>query len=184
MLYEVSETFHSLQGEGYWSGTPSFFIRLAGCNLVCPWCDTDHQRRETLAIPALFARAEKESPRCKRLVLTGGEPTLQTIQPLIDYFRERGWYVAVETNGTGGRPCADWVTVSPKAGVDYPEDLAGDEIKIVLDGKNDPGRFLHCAFKHWYIQPCSQDFEPAVRYVMEHPPWRLSVQLQFVLGIR
>jgi hypothetical protein len=68
--------------------------------------------------------------------------------------------------------------------VDYPEDLSGDEIKIVFDGKSDPGRFLHCAFKHWYIQPCSQDFEPAVRYVLEHPPWRLSVQLQFVLGIR
>jgi 7-carboxy-7-deazaguanine synthase len=184
MLYEVSETFHSLQGEGYWSGAPSFFIRLAGCNLNCAWCDTDHERRESLSAEDLYARAEKEGRGCKRLVLTGGEPTLQPIQPLIDYFRERGWYVAVETNGTGERPNADWVTVSPKAGIEYPDDLSGDEIKIVLDGKIDPARFLRCAFQHWYIQPCSQDFEPAVRYVLANPRWRLSVQLQHILKIR
>jgi 7-carboxy-7-deazaguanine synthase len=184
VVYDVAEIFLSLQGEGYWAGTPSCFVRLSGCNLQCPWCDTDHAAREKLTALEILAWAEKEAGRVRRLVLTGGEPTQQDVQPLIDLFRTNGWTVAVETNGTGGALKADWITVSPKAGVAYPDDLTGDEIKVVLDGKINPETFLKYAFPHRFIQPCSEDFAPAIDYVLKHPEWRLSVQTHKLLAIR
>lgn len=185
MLYEINETFYSLQGEGFWTGTPTFFIRLAGCNLNCEWCDTDFSTQEKCSTENLLERAQNsEGASSKRLILTGGEPTRQDIQPLVDAFRRKHWHVAVETNGTGGFIDADWVTVSPKAGVQYPPDLFGDELKIVFDGKINPADFLRHRFRHRFIQPCSGDLKPALQYVLQHPQWRLSLQTHKIMGIK
>lgn len=182
MLYQVVETFYSIQGEGYWSGAASWFIRLAGCNLDCAFCDTDKDARRAASAEEML----EEAGRCpaRRLVLTGGEPTLQPVQALIDVFRVAGWFVQVETNGTQALPEADWITFSPKAGVEYPADLRANEVKVVLDGQVRPGDFLDGRFEHFFIQPCSQDFAPAVKYVRGHPEWRLSLQAHKTAGFR
>lgn len=183
ITYDVNEIFFSLQGEGFWSGAAACFVRLAGCNLDCGWCDTDHAAREKLSGPEILERVLSISGTARRLVLTGGEPTQQPVQPLIDLLRREGWFVAVETNGTGAPLSADWITVSPKAGVRYPDSLSGDELKIVLDGVIVPGDFLKYSFAHRFIQPCTGNFDPAVRYVLQHPEWRLSLQIHKILEI-
>jgi len=122
------------------------------------------------------------------VVLTGGEPTLQNLRPLIVYLKRDGWYVAIETNGTNMKAIPtiiDWVTVSPKVGVKYEGVIYCDEVKVVLDGKADPERARESIrAKHYYIQPCSENFEPAIRFVKENPEWRLSIQTQKLIDIR
>jgi 7-carboxy-7-deazaguanine synthase len=199
MLYKVNEVFYSIQGEGYWTGTPAVFIRLAGCDLRCSWCDTDH----TLVMEAdennllqvalkMWCKATGLDPMIARanghLVLTGGEPTIQNIGPLIKLLCEHWNTVQVETNGCRlhAIPPEDnvWVTVSPKL---YRPGLRGHELKVVLDGQLNPQWFLQtandCAFRHHYIQPCSLNNGPAVQYVKENPSWRLSPQVHKLLGI-
>lgn len=189
MVYPIVETFYSIQGEGFWTGSPAFFIRFAGCNLSCPWCDTDHEQRSILTLEKLVAMAV--NCHAPRVILTGGEPLLLPLPhlfALVTSLKESGKWIAVETNGTkllGGHiQLFDWITVSPKTGVEY--DLPavwGDELKIVLDGKIDPHIFDSCSFKHRFIQPCSGDFISAVQWVKENPTWRLSVQTHKLIGI-
>jgi organic radical activating enzyme len=187
VLYPIAETFYSIQGEGFYAGTAAYFIRLAGCNLSCPWCDTDHRETERRTAQELSIRAG-DSCDARLAVLTGGEPLLHNLFPLIDSLRYRGFKVAIETNGTrmhGVIGLCDWLTVSPKSGYDY--DLAtlfGDEIKIVLDGKIDPHRFESLPFRQFFVQPCSGDHAPAIRFVKENPKWRLSLQTQKLINIR
>ena len=117
----VSECFHSIQGEGKLSGTPSYFIRLSGCNLRCTWCDTPYaswnpegtqQSLETLVESAVASRA-------KHVVLTGGEPMLfDAIEPLSQALRLRGMHITIETAGTIFRDsivvACDLLSLSPK----------------------------------------------------------------------
>jgi organic radical activating enzyme len=186
MLYPITETFYSIQGEGYHAGTPAFFIRFAGCNLRCPWCDTNHAKRREAYAKDLAGEASTYPSTL--VILTGGEPTLHNLFPLVSALRAEGKYVAVETNGTlltGGHiDLFDWLTVSPKPGWKYDlSALWGNEIKVVLDDVLDPHQFESCFFKHWFIQPCSGNFEPAIRFVKENPRWRLSIQVQKLIGI-
>lgn len=137
------EVFRSVQGEGYHSGRPAIFVRVAGCNLSCVFaegalCDTPYQKSNFKAlVPDLFTDyvlpllgGLKVGPRLAHrgwnenrpmLVLTGGEPTLApAFDDIIDAAREHNFYVAVETNGTRWRAAferCDWITVSPKEDV-------------------------------------------------------------------
>ena len=109
----VNETFLSLQGEGYFTGTPAFFLRLSGCNLQCPFCDTNHQSFSEMSEEEIVTEASRHKPR--HIVITGGEPALQLTQSLVDKLHEAGFFVQVETNGTLPLPEGiDWVTCSPK----------------------------------------------------------------------
>lgn len=113
------EVFASLEGEGSRQGCPAVFLRLAGCNLRCPFCDTKYAweegREETVdSILEMVASARLKLP-AKWVVLTGGEPLLQNVGPLIAGLHGLGLVVRIETNGTlEPRPAADWYTVSPK----------------------------------------------------------------------
>jgi len=194
MLYKVAEMFYSVQGEGYWSGRAAYFVRLSGCNLKCPWCDTDHTTKETLTEKDIFARANEAFTEVevsnpfrdkKMMIITGGEPSLQNLNDLVAEFKKEGWYIGIETNGTMLErvpKSVDWITVSPKFGVQYNR-LYGSEIKIVLDGNIKPEDFENGDFEYWFIQPCSQNYKTAVEYVKENPGWRLSVQTQKILSI-
>lgn len=145
-VYAVAEIFRSLQGEGVWTGTPAIFVRFAGCNLACSWCDTKAVSSENLTASQIADCVKIVAKDSHPLVvLTGGEPLLQVNEPLIMALRMAfpGMRIHLETNGT--RPLnvnCDWVAVSPKMArkgalreAAYNAKFA-DEIKIVL-GKDE-----------------------------------------------
>jgi organic radical activating enzyme len=110
---KVNEIFYSLQGEGCHSGTPAVFVRLSGCNLRCPFCDTRHEHGTEMSV-AEVVEAVRQYP-AHLVVVTGGEPALQLTPSLVDALHAAGRRVAVETNGTRPLPAnVDWVTLSPK----------------------------------------------------------------------
>jgi len=176
--------FYSLQGEGRNTGRAAVFVRFAGCNLRCPFCDTEFDTyREMTAeeivmeINSLGPQPSALSPQPSALsplvVLTGGEPTLQVDEAFVDLLHQHGYEVAMESNGTRPAPKnLDWLTVSPKVlGDKLPasgEWRQPDELKVVFDENTDPEAYL----LHFsslvspskpllYLQPC--DTGDAVR---------------------
>jgi 7-carboxy-7-deazaguanine synthase len=97
---KINEIFYSLEGEGAWQGYPTIFIRFAGCNLNCDWCDTDHTCHEKMDIQKVLMELEKYP--CRRIKITGGEPLVQNVKLpfLIKVLKDNGYLVALETNGT------------------------------------------------------------------------------------
>ena len=183
MSYKVNEIFYSLQGEGLHTGEPAIFIRFSGCNLACPWCDTDHKAFTEMT-------AEQITSKCKHypaqlVVLTGGEPALQADDALIAALHDAGYYIAIETNGTHSLPDdIDWVTCSPKEGSHVVLSEA-DEIKIVYTGQDVEHWREQLLSEHYLLQPCScQNTKQVVDYVLSHPWWRLSLQTHKILDIK
>ena len=183
MSYKVNEIFYSLQGEGLHTGEPAIFIRFSGCNLACPWCDTDHKAFTEMT-------AEQITSKCKHypaqlVVLTGGEPALQADDALIAALHDAGYYIAIETNGTHSLPDdIDWVTCSPKEGSHVVLSEA-DEIKIVYTGQDVEHWREQLLSEHYLLHPCScQNTKQVVDYVLSHPWWRLSLQTHKILDIK
>ena len=122
--YRINEIFYSLQGEGFHSGTPAVFVRFSGCNLACPFCDTDFSAYEEMTARQIAERVEALLPeetlslRSPIIVLTGGEPALQVDRELlIGLHTLLSLPIHIETNGTLPLPEEiDWVTCSPKEG--------------------------------------------------------------------
>lgn len=196
--YRIAEAFRSLQGEGEHTGRSACFVRFAGCNLRCPWCDTNHEVSHIATMKDISSWIRKESDVLDMVVLTGGEPLLQLDEDTPDPMFGR--YTALETNGTQPSvpPWVDWVTVSPKVGqlvILNPARIS--EVKVILDEKIDPESILRQLFpeqyarpgayrRSWFIQPCDgkDDAIPlAVEYVLAHPWWKLSLQTQKIAGI-
>ena len=126
-MYRVNDIFYSLQGEGRNTGRAAVFVRFAGCNLRCPFCDTEFDSfTEMTADDILCSHASGPWPYPRSIplmaVLTGGEPTLQVDEALVDLLHQHGYYVAMESNGTRPAPRnLDWLTVSPKRRVEREE---------------------------------------------------------------
>ena len=190
-MYRINEIFYSLQGEGFWTGTPIVFVRMSGCNLRCPFCDTDHVRFREMDEVQIVAEILRIAPNCRRVCITGGEPSLQLDLPLSEALHRAGFRIHVETNGTRPLPEGmDWVTLSPKADV---PDLVGngtvvlekaDEIKVVYLG-NDVERWASFPATWHFLQPCScSNTRETVDYILSHPGWRLSLQTHKYLNIR
>lgn len=99
---QVNSIFHTIQGEGPYAGHPAVFVRLAGCNLRCPNCDTEYSLREELGLQRILSEMlEKRGHSATRLcVITGGEPFRQNIRPFMEMLLRNGWAVQIETNGT------------------------------------------------------------------------------------
>jgi 7-carboxy-7-deazaguanine synthase len=206
--YAVKEMFLTLQGEGVQAGRRAVFLRLAGCNLWsgrdedratarCRFCDTDFVgidgenggrfEADNLAdrVSELWGGGERPF-----VVVTGGEPTLQLDQPLLDALHGRGFEVAVESNGTiAAPPGIDWLCVSPKAGTEVVQRF-GNELKLVWPQEGiDPEGFTVWDFDHFILQPmdCAEAhaaLEAAIAYVMAHPRWTLGLQTHKLLGLR
>jgi 7-carboxy-7-deazaguanine synthase (Cx14CxxC type) len=211
MTYAVKEIFYTLQGEGAQAGRAAVFCRFAGCNLwtgreadraaaVCTICDTDFvgtdgpgggkfATAEALAVAVTAQWPEDAGAGRRFVVCTGGEPLLQIDAELIEALHGHGFEIAVETNGTVAAPAGlDWVCVSPKAGAALKQ-RAGDELKLVFPQADAlPERFEELEFRNFFLQPMdgperARNTELALRYCMEHPQWRLSLQTHKILGI-
>ncbi|MDR3739183.1 MAG: 7-carboxy-7-deazaguanine synthase [Terracidiphilus sp.] len=210
MSYAVKEIFYTLQGEGAQTGRAAVFCRFAGCNLwsgreadrasaVCQFCDTDFVGTDgpgggkfanaVALADAVAAQWPATNGGNRFVVCTGGEPLLQIDAALIGALHARGFAIAVETNGTVAAPAGlDWICVSPKAGAALVQ-TRGDELKLVYpQAEALPERFEGLRFKHFFLQPMdgperAANMAQAVRYCMEHPRWRLSLQTHKILGI-
>lgn len=183
-MRRINEIFESLQGEGFHTGTPAVFVRFSGCNLACPFCDTDHRAFTTMTDEQIAAAVAQFKP--EMVVLTGGEPGLQVSDRLIDLLHAEGRKVAIETNGTFTLPAGiDWVTVSPKEG-GAPILTTANEVKVVFQAGADVEKWrAQISADHYFLQPCScKNTTETVAYIMAHPHWRLSVQTHKYLEIQ
>jgi 7-carboxy-7-deazaguanine synthase (Cx14CxxC type) len=209
MTYAVKECFLTLQGEGVQSGSRAVFLRFAGCNLwsgreadrvtaQCNFCDTDFvgtdgegggKFHDAAALGDHVAGLWGALDEGRLVVVTGGEPMLQLDSTLIEALHDRGFRVAVESNGTlAATPGIDWLCVSPKAGTEVVQ-RSGDELKLVWpqDGI-DPAELERWDFAHFLVQPmdCAARetaIECAVALAMERPKWRLSLQAHKAVGL-
>lgn len=181
-MRKINEIFYSLQGEGTHTGTPAVFIRFSGCNLRCDFCDTLHEEG-TLMTDEQILEAIAPYP-AHTVILTGGEPSLWIDEAFIQRLHEAGKYVCIETNGTRPLPEGiDWVTCSPKEGAPIVLHHI-DEVKVVYVGQ-DLASYATLPAKQHFLQPCScQNTEEVIRYILDHPEWRLSLQTHKLLNIR
>lgn len=191
--YPVNEIFYSLQGEGFYTGTPAIFIRFSGCNLRCAFCDTDHSKSGRMTVSEIMDAIAPYPAR--HVVLTGGEPSLFVDEALLSRLHALGKYVAIETNGTHPLPDGiDWVTLSPK---DHVETQAHtilrecDELKVVFCSADTLPSYRHIRARHHFLQPCDTGDADAghivaetIEYCKAHPMWRLSLQTHKYLRIR
>jgi 7-carboxy-7-deazaguanine synthase (Cx14CxxC type) len=209
MTYSVKEIFLTLQGEGGQAGRAAVFCRFSGCNLwtgreadrvdaVCNFCDTEFvgvdgpgggKFRSADELADAIAGKWRGDAGNRLVVCTGGEPLLQLDAPLISALHERGFDVAVETNGTLAAPeSLDWICVSPKADAPLVQ-TRGDELKLVFPQPGvDPERFAGLNFPRFFLQPMDGPAREAataaaIDYCLTHPKWRLSLQTHKYLGI-
>ena len=202
-MYDLVEIFESLQGEGRNTGRPCVFIRFAGCNLKCPWCDTDTVKKFSASLADI--QKELKQYKAKSVILTGGEPTLVKAMPeLVAALKKDGYWIGVETNGT---IAADWlgfvdyVACSPKMEFadlyKSDEDVASplrdaDEVRVVASSEKvvDFCKWIRgrIAATDYYVSPCDQggqiDFATAKSVLSQLDGWSLSVQLHKLLGFR
>jgi 7-carboxy-7-deazaguanine synthase len=204
MSYVVHEIFLTAQGEGANIGRVAVFCRFAGCNLwsgreadrasaVCRFCDTEFVGGVRYDVDALANAIEALWPADqshRRVVFTGGEPLLQLDVALVSAMRGRGFWIAIETNGTRPLPEAaiDWVCVSPKAGAKLLLDRA-DELKLVVPQEGiAPGDFTDFPAQHHWLSPMdcpdrARHTAYAAEYCLAHPAWRLAIQAHKVWGL-
>ena len=195
--YPVMEHFYTLQGEGKFTGTPAYFIRLGGCDVGCVWCDVkeswDASIHPQLSIEFLIKEVCNYPGTL--VVITGGEPAMYDLTPLVDALKEAGKYVAIETSGA--HPLignVDWYTFSPKKFKAPVEEAyaKASELKVVIYHSSD----FAWAEEHasnvsadcrLYLQPEWSKQErllpELVEYVKSHPKWTVSLQTHKYLQI-
>jgi len=187
----VAEIFQSIQGEGSNVGIPMTFIRLAGCNLRCPYCDTKNSWADGKEM-TIMEILDQVSNGIEWVCITGGEPTIQNIDPLIDGLRLIDHQIALETNGTLPIPKGvAHVTVSPKAGGDlHPSAYyMADEFKFVIEDIADFDRIpKDTHYSYVYLQPVDNRpdvIELCVKKILEgNNSWRLSIQMHKLIKIK
>ena len=189
--YPVMELFYSLQGEGYHQGKAAFFIRLAGCDVGCVWCDVkdswDASKHPVLSIEEIVAAAAAHPSRIA--IVTGGEPLLHQLDPLTTALKAAGFQTHIETSGSSPMSGSwDWVCLSPKKfKAALPEAVsAANELKVVVFNNSD------FAFANSFVNDvnsdCKKYLQPeweksdamtplVIEYIKSNPSWELSAQL-------
>lgn len=192
------EDFDSIQGEGFHQGKPAYFIRLAGCDINCTWCDVkeswDAEIHNLLDLKELEENLKLSNAEI--VVITGGEPLMYDLEELTSFVHLLGKKTHLETAGahilTGNW---DWICVSPKRFKKANPDILikANELKVVISREND-FRFAEknaemcskdCLL---YIQPewdVNEELMPTmISYVKENTNWRLTLQIHKYLGVR
>lgn len=199
--YLVKEMFGpTVQGEGAHSGRACVFLRFAACNLACTWCDTDFRPEGATRMTAddIVARLkELDTSRTYRVIVTGGEPSLQWDAEVASAIRGAGFRVHMESNGTRTLEApVDWLTISPKPQF-HTASLAlapnhPDEVKVVIDDTVDAHVLDAYAARwrceHYFVQPCQdarydRHLARTLALIQERPRWRLSLQVHKLVGV-
>lgn len=188
---KINEIFYSIQGEGRYTGMPAVFVRFAGCNLRCPFCDTEFESYTEMSEDEIVAAVC--SYPASHVILTGGEPTLQLTTSLLHKLNGEQRMVHIETNGTHPLPDGPihWVTCSPKYAALNIQRI--DELKVVYQGQ-DVEHFLLVKPqpKVFSLQPCDtgdsernrQILGQTIQYILDHPQWNLSLQTHKIINVK
>ncbi len=197
-ILPVMETFYSIQGEGFFQGHAAFFIRLAGCDVGCVWCDVkeswDAGKHALRSVTALVE--EVKLSRTEIVIITGGEPLIYACDELTNALQQAGFRTHLETSAA--YPLSgnwDWICVSPKKfKAPLPEVLAkANELKVVVYHKSDlewaaKNQAFVSATCHLYLQPewsREKEMLPMItEFIQQHPVWKLSLQIHKYMGVR
>lgn len=194
MNYKINEIFFSLQGEGFNQGKKVVFIRLSGCNLKCKWCDTMHNSYKLLSLEEIYIEISKYN--CKSVIITGGEPTIHDLEPLVKFLKQKQYWIGIESNGTNNiaylSKYINYIAISPKSET---RQLIANEVRIVNDNI-DTNKLLDIekkiTAKEYYLSPVDIDGAMNIKETMEllgdineisNTTWRISLQLHKFAGI-
>ena len=192
-MLKVVEIFYSIQGEGHFSGVPSVFVRLHGCNLACPFCDDVLHKGDykTFSFKEIIDVIKKYPS--KQVIITGGEPTLYDLNAFIKLLQGLNYFVCIETNGYKFKnvKSADWITYSPKDWESIKK-RGWSEIKFIVSKESDVDRIVDFETKkEIYIQPMNfldkpnmQNLDFCIDLVKRYPHLKLSIQMHKFLGVR
>lgn len=191
------EDFYTIQGEGFHSGKPAYFIRLGGCDVGCSWCDAKYTwnplSHPLVATDEIVERAA--SFEAQAIVITGGEPLLYPLDYLTQRLHEHGLEIFLETSGS--HPLSgefDWICLSPKRKQPPLAEAfaAASELKVIIETEEDLRWAEECAAKvgekcMLFMQPewsRSEQMTPTiVEYVKAHPQWNISIQIHKFMHI-
>lgn len=199
-LLPLVESFYTIQGEGFHTGKPAFFIRLGGCDVGCRWCDSKESwnpdRFPPVEIETIVSQAAATPARA--IVITGGEPMNYPLDMLCNMLKEYGLEIFLETSGSS--PMSghfDWICLSPKRNKPPKEEFfsVADELKVIVEtpadfewAEENRRKILEvqssCLF---YLQPEWSKMKTVapyiIDYVKEHPEWNISIQAHKFLHI-
>ena len=194
----VVERFYSLQGEGYNTGKAAFFIRLAGCDVGCSWCDSKNSWNRSVhpLVPIGEIVADVIRHKAEYVVITGGEPLMHSLNGLCTLLKRSNLKIFLETSGS--HPFSgvfDWICLSPKRGNPPLSDIykRASELKVVITGAEDfpwaeENRLLVTEGCKLYLQPewniVNTILPEIVRYIEENPQWMLSLQTHKFINIQ
>ncbi|KES15808.1 Organic radical activating enzyme [Gilliamella apis SCGC AB-598-P17] len=166
--YRIVEIFESLQGEGYNTGMPAIFIRFAGCNLNCSWCDTNFRKFQRFTLEQILTKVKQY--KSSNIIITGGEPTMvKELSLLLTHLKQAGYYIAIESNGLGKvDPLIDYIALSPKFCYHhrYQKILQSTASEVRIVAEKQVGFIDFCFFieqqiqaKRYYLSPCEVNGE-------------------------
>ena len=189
-LLPLVEDFYTIQGEGFHTGKPAYFIRLGGCDVGCKWCDAKYTWNQKLYPPTSIDIVISRAVACsaQSIVITGGEPLLYPLEPLTTRLKAAGLQIFLETSGS--HPFSgtfDWVCLSPKRKQPPLEEAFGraDELKVIIESEDDFEWAESNAAKVdngclLYLQPewsqSQKMMQSIVEYAKAHPKWSISIQ--------
>lgn len=189
-IYKINEIFESIQGEGGNAGKLSIFIRFAGCNMSCDFCDTNFDSYTEMTIDEIYDEVLKYNSRT--IVFTGGEPMLQLDAELCQIFQKNYYYIQIETNGSIKINFdVDKITVSPKDPNKWNQ-KTGNDLKFLVNHKDIDlldQIYDDCIFDNYYVQPIDgfdyqANVDKCIELIKQHPDWKLSLQIHKILKIK
>lgn len=198
IYYPLMEQFYSIQGEGHYAGKPAYFIRLAGCDVGCSWCDVKESwevsNKQYVDLDSILESIARSKP--KHIIITGGEPAMYNLGPLTQKLKQNGFVVHLETSGA--YPISgtiDWICVSPKRfKLPITESLVkADELKMIVVNRKDLKWGIELAEQT--SSACRLFFQPEwdrrektqsaiLDFIKDNPQWNLSLQIHKYLDIQ
>lgn len=191
------ETFVSLQGEGFHTGKVAFFIRLAGCDVACHFCDTPEGLNAELypLVPIEKIVEEAIQSGFKDIIITGGEPLSWNLEPLTSMLRQNEFTIYLETSGTESLTGQfDWICCSPKPNHPVKPEFyhKASEVKIIVSDQDDL-KFAR-EMQNKFHANCLLFLQPEwskrktvipqiVSFITQNPKWRLSLQIHKYINI-